>query len=93
MWLAEPSRAQTLSPPTAGWGGVRGEEGTPGSASPFWEPHRPGQSQPYRELAMAASSGKLSSHLPTLSNTRSEADWVAGPFSTVPCWTGGERAG
>lgn len=37
------SRAQTLSPPTAGWGGVWGEEGTPSNASPSGSLTGPGR--------------------------------------------------
>ena len=107
-WLPPgPSEAQTLSLPAAGWGNLRGEGGGGGAlamrvdpASSPWKPHRPGQSQPNEMLAVASSwalghraLGKLSSHLPTLLNPRSDVlDPVAIPFSMWPCRTGGERA-
>lgn len=104
-WLAGPSRAPTLSLPATGWGSLQGEERAPwqcvGVLSPSPKPHRPGHSQQNNEtLAMASSwalglraLGKLSSHLPTLPDTRSDVDdRVAIPFSMLLCRTGGERA-
>lgn len=72
-----------------------------GNPSPSPKPHRLGLSQLNGELAAASflvwesrALGKLSTHLPTLPNTRSNAPggWVAGLFSVTSCWTGGERA-
>lgn len=70
------------------------------SPSPSLKPHRLGQSQLNGELAVASSLalefralGKFSSHLLMLPNARSgAAGWVAGLFSVLPCWTGGDRA-